>query len=102
MASMSEMLMKVSILAKSAGLTIEKYAEAVVSWEKANATERSTKDERHATLDALRSLVEESSETLDPRDVVVKIGLKQCQADRAFVRHHMVQMRLEYAGHKAA
>jgi hypothetical protein len=99
---MQDMLMKVSVLAKAAGLTIEKYAEAVVSWEKANATERSTKDERYATLGALQSLVEEHPEPLDPRDVVVKVGLKQCQADRAFVRHHMAQMRIEYAGRKAA
>lgn len=97
MANMQEMLMKVSVLAKAAGLTIEKYAEAVVSWEKANATERSTKDERLSTLDALRSLVEEHPEALDPRDVVVKVGLKQCQADRAFVRHHMARLRLEYS-----
>jgi hypothetical protein len=100
--NLKDMLRLVSVLSKKAGLTIEKYTEAVISFEEATATERSTKEERIATMDALRSLVEEHPEPLDPRDVVVKVGLKQCQADRAFVRHHMAQMRLEYDGHKAA
>ena len=100
--NLKDMLRLVSVLSKKAGLSIEKYAEAVVSFDEATATERSTKDERLATMDALRAFVVEHPEPLDPRDVVVKVGLKQCQADRAFVRHHMAQMRLEYTGNKAA
>jgi hypothetical protein len=100
--NLKDMLRLVSVLSKKTGLTIEKYAEAVISFEEATASERSTKEERISTMDALRALVEEHPEPLDPRDVVVKVGLKQCQADRAFVRHHMAKMRLEYAGAKAA
>ena len=44
--NLKDMLRLVSVLSKKAGLTIEKYAEAVVLFEEATATERSTKDER--------------------------------------------------------
>ena len=90
-------------MAKRANTTVEKCVEMVAYLDEMTTTIRSTNEERLSVMDALRSLVEEhTEENFDPRDVVVQVGLKQSQADRAFVRHHMARMRLEYAGNKAA
>jgi hypothetical protein len=53
MASLSKSLAKARLLAKSAGLTLDEYAEAVTAWK--NATEGLSKAERRAVLAALRS-----------------------------------------------
>jgi hypothetical protein len=85
-------------IAKANTIAFEKAAEVILSWEDATATERSTKDERLAVMDALREFVAANPEgAFDPRQVVVQVGLKQCQADRAFVRHHITKLRIASA-----
>ena len=83
-------------LAKKQGMTIDKYAEAVLSYEDATATVRSSPEERADAVAAIRAIVETNPDAvLDPRQVVSQVGLKQCQADRAFVRHQLDKLRLE-------
>jgi hypothetical protein len=53
--NLKEMLRTVQALAKKQGLTVEKYVEAVISFDEATATERSTKEERLATMERLCS-----------------------------------------------
>ena len=84
-------------LAKKQGMTIDKYADAVLSFEEATATVRSSPEERAEAMDAIRAIVEANPDAvLDPRQVVSQVGLKQCQADRAFVRYQVDKLRLEY------
>jgi hypothetical protein len=97
------MLRLIQVLAKKQGLTVEKYAETVISFEDATATERSTADERLATMDALRSVAESDPDGLLPsRDIVTQVGLRQCRADRAFVGYHVKQFRLAHQQRAAA
>jgi hypothetical protein len=85
-------------MAKKANVTIDKCLEMVAIVVEEAATERSTKDERLAVMDALREFVAANPEgAFDPRQVVVQVGLKQCQADRAFVRHHITKLRIASA-----
>jgi hypothetical protein len=93
--NLREMLRLVQVLAKKQGLTVEKYTEAVLSFEDATATERSTAEERLAAMDMLRTVVEsDEDDMLRPRDMVVRVGLRPCRADRAFVSYHVKQLRL--------
>lgn len=101
--NVKEMLHQVYTLAKAKGVTMEKYAEIAISWDEANATERSTKEERMSVMDGLRQIVAANpSGPFDPRDVVKVVGLKQCQADRAYVRHHVAKLQLAYTAEQAA
>jgi hypothetical protein len=89
------MLKTVRDAAKRQAITVEKYVEVALSWEELTATERSTREERLSIMDTLRELAESHpDDVLHPRDIVAQVGLKQCQADRAFVRHHYTKFRL--------
>jgi hypothetical protein len=98
-AVLRDVIRTVSALAKKEGLTIEKYVGVIVSFDEATATERSTLEERHAVMDALRDIVETEEIAMDPRTIVAQLGLKQCAADRAFVSYHARQLRLARTTH---
>jgi hypothetical protein len=98
-----EMMRLVQVLSKKQGLTVEKYVDAVLSFEDATATVRSTTEERLNTMSTLRDMVDaDPTRILDPRDVVVAVGLRQCRADRAFVSYHVRQFQLAHEAKAAA
>lgn len=85
--------------AEANGLPIEKFVKAV-QWHNAKtATERSDNEAREAARPQIVSLFEANPNAdLDPREIATRVGLKNCQADRSFVRHQLKQARLTWQG----
>jgi len=89
--------------ARKNGIGVEKYVDIIVDFQAETAVERSSVEDRFTAMNALKAIIEADPQAeINPRDTVVDIGLRQCRADRAFVRYHAKQLRLEYEGKKAA
>lgn len=93
----------VNAISTRRGVPFEKCVGVILDFDEATATERSTKEERLAVMDALHDYAagHPRGVPVDPREVVAQVGLKQCQADRAFVRHHVARF-LEARDRQAA
>jgi len=85
--------------AERSKLSFEQYATAVRNWMRDTATERSDKEVREAAKPELMAMFQANPQAdLDPREAVGRLGLKNCQADRAWFRAQWKRLRLTYQG----
>ena len=83
--------------ARKNGIGVEKYVDIIVDFQDETATERSSVEDRFSAMNDVKAIIEADPQAeINPRDTVVDIGLRQCRADRAFVRYHARQLRLEH------